>query len=246
MKERDLLDLFKGEGKKFSELLHDENKYYFDKLGASYFAIAASISLTWTKHAQNEEEFIDYASNYIDNKIKYNPDIARKYALRFGIEQLDNALNNYQIYYSAVQNLMPDFAICDANQINKLQQVLLNKLNQLRVEKRVSHIGTWLFTGPFKIILSDQDRLWDQESINSIVLPTGFEVDKGISKLVENKYTFMKGFDSNWLIQETNSLIENYATYNMVHTYIEKLGQLTKTPAIHINSALYLYGKGDI
>ena len=235
-----------NEGLEFSNALRDENRWYFDNLSNSYFSIAAAISLTWTKHAKHEEEFITYAASYIDGQIAFDPNIATNFSLRFGADQLDNALLNYIRYYREVRGIMPDFTTCDVHDLTRLQQRLLSRLDTLRTNGIISGIGPWLFTGPFKIILSDQDRLWNQDGINAIVLPTGIEVDRGINRLINEGYTFVTDFDRNWLEQETNSLLENYATYSMVHTFIANIGQLTRTPAIHINSALYLYGREDI
>jgi hypothetical protein len=234
------------EGLRFSNDLRDENRGYFASLPNSYFAIALAISLTWTKHALHDKKFITYAAGYIDGVLAFDDSIASNYCYRFGSDELKNALLNYRRYYKNVSGLMPNFYTCDVNHINRLQQRLLNRLNALRVNKTVTGIGPWLFTGPFKIILSDQDRLWNQDGINAIVLPTGMEVDRGINRLIREGYTFVRDFDPYWLEQETTSLLENYATYNMVHTFIANIGQIADTPAIHINSALYLYGRGDL
>lgn len=233
------------EGQAFSEELRDDNRWYFENLPDSYFAIAAAISLTWTKHAAYKDEFITYASGYIDGKLERDPLIASRFCLRFGREELDNALLNYRRYYNQVRDLMIDFNKCDVNQLNRLQQKLLNKLSNLRNEGIISGIGPWLFTGPFKIILSDQDRLWDQDGIDAIVLPTGLEVDRGINRLIKEGYSFMRDFDRTWL-EENYSLLDSYGTYSMVHTFISNIGHIASTPALHINSALYLYGRNDI
>ena len=233
-------------GIEFSEILRDDNKLYFRNLKATYFAVASAISLTWTKHAKFEEEFIQYASLFIDGKVGKEPNMAKQYCHRFGEEGLDIALTNYRRYYNKVKEIMPDFYRCDVLAIGRLQQRLLSKLYTLREEGFVSGIGPWLFTGPFKIILSDQDRFWKEDGIDAIVLPTGVEVDRGISKLKTEGYPFMKDFDANWLDITASSILDSYADYTMVHNFIEKIGQITSTPAIHINSALYLYGRGEI
>lgn len=234
------------EGLNFSTTLHDENRWYFENLTNSYFSIAAAISLTWTKHAKYEEEFITYAASYIDDQITFDPTIAIRFSHRFGSDQLENVLLNYRRYYRDVRTLMPDFLTCDVHLIARLQQRLLGRLDTLRNNRTVTGIGPWLFTGPFKIILEDQDRLWTEDGINAIILPTGMEVDRGINRLRNEGYSFVSDFDPNWLIQDTNSLLENYATYSMVHTFIANIGQVTETPAIHINSALFLYGRQEI
>lgn len=214
------------EGLRFSNDLRDENRDYFRTLPNSYFAIAAAISLTWTKHALHEDEFITYAAGYIDGVTPLDNSIANRFCYRFGSDQLENVLLNYRRYYRNVSGLMPNFYTCDVHDITRLQQRLLSRLNALREDATVSGIGPWLFTGPFKIILSDQDRLWNQDGINAIILPTGIEVNRGLNRLISEGYTFVRDLDPNWLDQDTNSLLDNYATYTIVHTYTLTSGKL--------------------
>jgi hypothetical protein len=159
---------------------------------------------------------------------------------------LDKTLISYRNYYENVRDAMVDFSTCDIHALKRLQHKLLSRLDSLRISRKVTGIGPWLFTGPFKIILGDQERLWNQDGINAIVLPTGLEVDRGINRLIKERYSFMKDFDSHWLLEDSNSLLDSYATYSMAHTFIANIGHITNTPAIHINSALYLYGKDEI
>lgn len=234
------------EGQAFSIELHDSNRDYFDNLTDSYFAIASAIALCWTGHAKYESAFVEYASSFIDGTIAKDMTIAPNYCKRFGVDELDNALVNFRAYYKQVRQLMPNFTTCSIQDINRLQQRLLSKLNDLRNTGQVSGIGPWLFLGPFKIILGDQQRLWTIDGVNAIVLPTGMEVDRGINRLINKGYTFMNDFDPHWLKETTGSLLDNYATCSMVHTHIIKIGELAKTSALHVNSALYQYGREDI
>jgi|GEM_PF-3198182 len=234
------------EGYLFSIELHDTNRNYFDTLTDSYFAIASAIALCWTGHAKYENDFIEYASSFIDGTIVKDITIAPNYCKRFGVDELDNALVNFRAYYRKVKHLMPVFTTCTVQHINRLQQNLLNQLNTLRNAGQVSGIGPWLFLGPFKIILGDQQRLWNIDGIDAIVLPTGMEVDRGINRLKNEGYTFMNDFDPHWLEETTGSLLDNYATCSMVHTHIIKIAELANSSALHINSSLYQYGRKDI
>jgi hypothetical protein len=248
IRDRNIAHELSNYGIEFSEALRDEVRPFFKTLTDSYVAIAAALSLTWTRHAQLEEAYVRYSAAYIDGTVAYDSAIAIRYQQRFGADALDDVLLNYRKYYRNIRTLMPDFNACDVHSLIRLQERLLNRLNALRNERSVVGIGPWLFTGPFKIILSDQDRLWNNNGLNAIVLPTGIEVDKGIERLISEGYGFMDDFDLNWLEagQGENSLLDNYATYNIVHEYISRIGTITSTPAIHINSALYLYGKNEI
>lgn len=240
-----IADKLSKEGIKFSSEIKDINKLYFDDLSSSYFSIAVAISLTWTKHANLEDEFIEYAAEYIDSSTKYDSNITKRFASRFGVEQLDNVLLNYRKFNEIIKDTIPDFKSCDILEIIKLQQNMLNKLHDLRAKGSISLIGPWLFTGPFKIILSDQERFWNEPGLNAIVLPTGFEVDKGLKMLLKQNYDFMQSFDSNWL-KSDHSLLDNYGTYHLIHKFMENIGKITNTPALHINSGIYLLGKNEI
>lgn len=110
MNQRDALKATQlaDEGLAFSNSLREENRTYFDNLPSSYFSIAAAISLTWTKHAKLEAEYVEYAARFIDGKTAHDPEIARRFWLRFGPEELDDALTNYAIFYRAVRKKMPE------------------------------------------------------------------------------------------------------------------------------------------
>jgi hypothetical protein len=234
------------EGYSFSLGLHNDNLKYFNNLKDSYFAIASAIALCWTGHAKYDKNFIEYASAFIDGTGNKDQTIATNYCKQFGVDELDNAMTNFREYYKIIRSLMPNFNNCSVQEINRLQKRLLSQLNDLRNTGQVSGIGPWLFLGPFKIILIDQKRLWNINGINAIILPTGMEVDRGIKRLIKEGYTFMNDFDSHWLEETTGSLLDNYATCSMVHTHIIKIAELAESSALHINGALYRYGRQDI
>lgn len=246
MKDKEIAKHLAEEGIQFSEKLFEINTEYFKRLTNNYFAIAAAIGLCWTGHAQYEDEFIEYAAGFIEGSTHNNPKISINFCKRFGPKELDESLFGFNQLYRNVYQTIPDFSISSIQDINLFQQRLLSKLNKLRNEGIVSHIGPWLFLGPFKIILTDQKRLWNNEGLNSIVLPTGLEVNKGIKRLKNERYNFMKDFDLHWLDEHSGSLLDEYATCNMVHAHIIKIAGLSNTKALHINSALYLYGKKEI
>ncbi len=233
-------------GRLFSEEIYERNRPFFNEIQSDYYPIAAAISLGWTLHSKFEFEFFEYASRFIDGSIAKDASMAKRFCKRFGPDELDEALIGYRSFYRRVKDLMPDFRTCSVHDINKLQQRLLSKLNKYREEKAVNGIGPFLFLGPFKIILEDQKRLWEVDGIDSIVLATGFEVNKGILRLKKEGYKFMEDFDPDWLNEHSGSLLDNYATCSMVHTHIVKVSESAKVPALFVNSALYKYGRKDI
>lgn len=243
----DIAQLLGREGQAFSVTLANENRTFFNSLPNSYYAVASAIALCWTKHAQFDGTFIEYASGYIDGTLPRDPNMAATYSFRFGVESLDSALSNYRSYFARVRNFMPaDFNTCSVQDINRLQQRLLNELNSLRSQRLITGIGPWLFLGPFKIILGDQQRLWDNDGINAIILPTGIEVNRGINRLVAERYGFMEDFDVHWLEENTGSLLDGYATCAMAHNFMSSIASLAKTSILQINSGLWKYGKQEI
>jgi hypothetical protein len=244
--DKEIADYLGKNGEIFCEELHNRSHHFFRTLPHSYFAIACAISLSWTGHAKYDDDFVLYASAYIDAAIPKDTKIAKVYSLRFGEEGLDTALTNFRIYLNRVKGIMPDFDHCSIQDINVLQQRLLNKLSQLRDKGEVVGIGPWLFLGAFKIILEDQKRFWQNDGIDAIVMPTGLEVDRGIMRLKNEGYSFMKDFDLHWLEENKGTLSDNYATCIMVHSHIVKIAKISGTTALHINSALYKYGRREL
>jgi hypothetical protein len=242
----DIAQYLAREGYAFSVSLTNDNRQFFNTLPYTYYAIASAIALCWTNHAQFEKGFIEYASGFIDGKIAKDPSIAKTYCFRFGEASLDGALSNYRLFYSQIKKFMPDFQTCSMQEINSLQVKLLSQLDTLRNKKTITGIGIWLFLGPFKIILGDQERFWDNEGINSIVLPLGIEVNRGINRLIQENYGFMVDFDTHWLEEDTGSLLGGYATSSMAQTHLSKIAAIAKTSVLHINSGLWKYGKREI
>lgn len=240
--------LLAEKGLEFSYSLRDDMDFHFSRLTSeySYFSIALAISLTWTKHAQYTAPFIEYAAGFIDGKLPKNEEIISVSVYRFGYETLETALTSYRMFLNRVKTILPDFSNCALDEITRLQHTLLRRLNTLRENREVFGIGCWLFLGPFKIILGHQERLWESANVNDIVLATGFEVEKGLHKLGHERFTFMNDFDVNWLDQGPNGLLESYGTCMILHERMKIIAEIANTPAIHINSALYLYGKNEI
>jgi len=245
--EKEIAEYLADNGHTFSKELYDRNHHFFNTEVENYFAVASAISLCWTGHAKyDDDDFINYASKFIAGAIPKDKSIPANYYKRFGEESLDNALTNFRAYFRRIKHLMPDFNNCSIHDINRLQNRLLSQLNEYRNKGEITGIGPWLFLGSFKIILEDQKRLWDNEGLNTIVLPTGLEVNRGIVRLKNEGFKFMKDFDLQWLEETTGSLLDSYATCNMVHSHVVKIAEIGNTTAIHINSALYKYGRNDI
>lgn len=199
-------------GLKFSEELNDANRAFLRRLLPSYdyFSIALSIALTWTKHAQYEFDFIKYACSYFAKESELDQVILKRYQYRFGDEGLAVALAGLSEYRQAISEFIPDFTTCDSKALKKFQDKSLSILVNLKNNKKAYGVGPWLFLGPMKIILGTEDRLWKDPGIDAIILPSGMEVRRGITKLIDSGFSLAQTLDRNHLVNEEGSLIEGY------------------------------------
>lgn len=235
------------EGNEFSKELRNRNRTLFETMDCGYYATASAIALCWTGHAQYEDEFVEYAGPFIAGEIPKDSSISSTYSKRFGVENLDIALTNFRKFYRRVRDILPNFNECTIQDINTLQSQLLSKLDKYRKEGQIIGLGPWLFLGPFKIILGDQDRFWNNIGLNAIFLPTGFEVDRGMKRLKKEGYTFMKDFEPQWLDEDIRGdLMKGFANCNLVHAHVRKIAELVNSNTLHINSALYKYGRDEL
>lgn len=244
-RDKEMMELLSREGLEFSEFLRDRNNSYFRTRRVPYFAVACALALCWTSHAKYEDAFVEYAAGYIAGGAKDHTASVR-FCLRFGADELERALDGYRILFSRHHRIFPDFEHCDIHQLSRFQQRLLQLVNSDRQQGIIRGIGIWLFLGPFKIMLSDQNRLWNVDGIDAIDLPTGLEVDRAIRKLIREGYSFMEGFNVHWLEEGNGNLIDLFTISHMAHDYIQRIATQAGTKALHINSAMYMLGRDEI
>lgn len=236
---------FADEGYSFSLDLYNDNQTFKTNLiqDHEYFSISLAIALTWTKHAKYELGFIKYASEFIESDADIEQSEIENYSLRFGHSTLAEAMNGLRIYRNSVKDIVPDISSCDAKELIIFQNKGLRVLESLIADNQISGVGPWLFLGPFKIILGTEKRLWEDPNIDTIILPTGFEVRRGIHKLISNQSLLVKDFDLNWITNEEGTLLEGYGNDELIQNVFKKIAELGNTRVIHINSAFYLYGQ---
>ena len=101
--------------------------------------------------------------------------VVERFALRFGAESLERAMNGLRTFENNLSAVVPDFHTCDVKDIKSSKT---NRCSDSTVLYRIpaSGVGPWrLFLGPIKVILGVQDRFWGDPNIDSIILPTGVE-----------------------------------------------------------------------
>lgn len=228
----------------FSIELLEANLEMFNLLESSnsYFSIANAIALTWTKHAKFEKEFIKLAADHFDGYSKFDFEMAEMFKYRFGSESLFNAIDGLSSYINKIRKITPDFKSCSAKDLKKFQDTSFVRLVSMKNKHEAYGVGPWLFLGPFKIILGIERRLWEQPEIDSIILPSGVEVCRGIKKIIKSGYPVCESFEESYLYNEEKSLTEGYTIDTLVHGLLSDIARIGETRCIHINSAFYLYG----
>jgi hypothetical protein len=231
-------------GLSFSEdLFNTNNEHLVENIeSASYHSIVLAISLMWTKHAKESKEFVKYAALYFENKFELTSAFLKNHAARFGIDGLEKSMIGLREFKAETKKITPDFRSCSPSELNLYQTKALNRLENYKKKGFANGVGPWLFLGPFKIILGLEKRMWNDATIDVIVMPSGVEVIKGIEKAIKGGYSAFKDFKSEYLNKEERTLLDGVAVDKIIQTYFSKVADTTKTRAIHINSAFYLYG----
>jgi hypothetical protein len=234
-------------GIKFSEELYNNNIDMYDQLNPTYdyFSIALSIALTWTRHAQYKFEFVKYACSFFIKEVELDNNILKKYHYRFGDEGLAQAMTGLLEYRDAILKIIPDFTSCDSKALKKFQDRSLNILSNLKNSRKAYGVGPWLFLGPMKIIVGMEKRLWNDPGIDAIILPSGIEVQRGITKLIDSGFGLAQSFDRHHLENEEKSLLEGFSIDTLIQNFLAQIAKRADTRVLHINSAFYLLGAGE-
>ena len=236
------------EGERFSNNLHNWTApvlQQFISQGSSYMAVVLGRALQWTKHALDERAFLDYAIPWFDSDDPIDLNALDKFDGYMGLDKLSDGMIGLRAYKNAITDLIPDFRTCDARDLVKLQQQGFNRLSRMIKEGKINGVGSWLFLGPFKIIIVVENRLWADPNIDSIILPSGREVVRGIIRF-HNEAQSLCNFDLNWLNEEERSLKIGYANEQLIHGEFVRIANAVNTRANHVNGAFYLYGSREI
>ena len=232
-------------GLQFSEELWESNQNQLQKINdkASYFSVVLAISLQWTKHALPEDDFVNRASLFFDDKDSLDNKFYKKYCHRFGEDSLRLSMSGLKEFRNEVKKIIPDFLNCTPKDIKRFQDKALERLRSMKRQAKATGVGRWLFLGSFKIILGSEKRFWNDPTIVSIILPSGIEVVRGVRKAIKSNISLFQGFRPEYLSEEEGSL-EGLTTDSIIHSYFKTIADATNSKAIHINSAFYLYGGG--
>jgi hypothetical protein len=218
---------------------------------ANYFSVAVANAFTWTGHAVSNSDFFKVAIDYISSGNLNSLDETANFSGRFGDEKLANGLRSWRTIISHIQ--VANIQKATAQNLVKLQSNAREVADRLQKQHLISGIGLWLLYAPFKIVAVHLKNLWNDERLNEVRMPLGLEVIRGVKKLIRRKSVWSNGYDENMMTEEEGGLKEGMGTAEMVHDISAKIAydkniacNFDLRRIIHVNSGIFLLGKGDL
>lgn len=218
---------------------------------ANYFSVAVANAFTWTGHAVSNGDFFEVAIDYLSSGNLNSLDETANFSGRFGDEKLTNGLRSWRTIISHIQ--VANIQKATAQNLVKLQNNAREVADRLQKQHLISGIGLWLLYAPFKIVAVHLKNLWNDEKLNEVRMPLGLEVIRGVKKLIRKKSVWTDGYDENMITEEEGGLKEGMGTAEMIHDISTKIAydksiicDFNLRRIIHVNSGLFLLGKGEL
>jgi hypothetical protein len=111
---------------------------------------AVALSLVWSHHAVDNDEFYDAAVRFLQNGNSKRLRAATAHFGRFGREALEHALWSWRVLIENGKHLP---RIDNAAAVIDAQQPLLDVAGPFHKADELPGLGPWLFCGPFKILI---------------------------------------------------------------------------------------------
>ncbi len=212
--------------------------------GCDYFSVAIANAFTWTGHAVTNDTFFEYAIDYLTTGNLASLKRTEDFSGRFGPERLVSALKGWKAI--AKKPLGQDIMSGDAPGLCKIQDERFNNACKLLSQRKISGVGPWFFCAPFKIVASHRKDLWQSEALDELWMPLGLEVVRGVRRLIHDGCTYAQELDVSMLYEEEGGLEEGMATVILIQGMSKSVAQICSTRVLHINSGLYLHGRGEL
>jgi hypothetical protein len=226
------------------EIFSHQNRLFRIFRNKDYFAVAIANAFTWTGHAVEQDNFFKFAIDYLTTGNITSLRKAEAFSGRFGPEKLSSGLQGWKSISDQLGS--QNFLSCDDRRLHDIQEECFLIANRLLDQRQISGIGPWLFCAPFKIVAAHRKDIWKSESLDEVLMPLGLEVVRGVRKLIQQGCTYTQGLDKSMLSEEEGGLVEGMGTVMLVQGMSKKIAQISRTRVLHINSGLYLYGKGEL
>ena len=240
-------DLLAHRGEEMNLEISSDQETLIQAYGSTnYFAVAIANAFTWTGHAVRQNGFFESAIVYLSTGNLASLSNALVFSGRFGPERLADALRSWKFSLDQLSNVSQDIQSCGAQELHMIQERCFSTMSQLLDQRQISGIGPWLFCAPFKIVAAHRRELWQSESLDDVWMPLGLEVVRGIRNLIQHRNPYFRGLHIDMLSEEEGGLKEGLGTVLLVQDASKKIAQIVETRVLHINSGLYLHGRGEL
>lgn len=231
------------------KLMDEDISYEIRTLHKKYpqhplFNTAIIFSLIWSGHAVEAPQYVSNGIRYLKTGKEIYLEKAVEKSGRFGEEKLLQTLVGWKVILDNFD--VTNFDKIKAKDLAVMQHKIWNITLRLSNENKIRGIGNWILFAPFKILIAYRSRLWENKDIDKIKMPLGLEVVRGIKKLIKRNSKYTEGFDSYMLQEEEGGLVEGRAIVELVHDTCCKIAKDYDSRVIHINSGLFLLGRGDL
>lgn len=225
-------------GEDFNSEKNKEYEAIAKKNVNSIFSLAIAISLEWGGFAKKDEQFYQLAANYLANDDIEALAEANKFSVRKD-SSVKNLLTAWKrlLKQSGASTVKGKFAL---KELLDYQKVMLDTYNQLKVSKKLQHIGMWFLLAPFKIVLLMRKDLWNEQDLDKLLLPVGSQVEKGLNLLEKKGVPEVTGLKSSLDEKDVEVSIANV---ERTHRGQELLAKTLQPKVLHINTGLHLVGQ---
>jgi hypothetical protein len=202
------------------------------------FAVWMAEALVWARFAERANEFFAAAAGFITNGDPELLDEAVQFPDRFGADRLRDALAAFGRWFDTMREpltqLSPNPVRWKANQERSLRVA-----ERLKADGEFRGIGLWLFPAPFKIMAVAHHETWVDAALESVVMPTGTQVERALWKLhgdgvIRIDKKILAGSDGTFADEYTNLW-----AYQLPQHQLAAAGGSTVP---HINGALHELG----
>jgi hypothetical protein len=222
----------------------DQNDLLSRFQNVDYFPLAIAHSLNWSGHALKENGYFESALDYFKTGDNKALEKCRRYNWRYDKPDLINALKAWKSVLTNSQKV--DFKHIKAKEIQSAQIQILNVADRLRKSKTITGFGPWILFAPFKIVLAHRTDLWTDNEIETIILPLGAQVTRGINNMKRNGFDCAKNLEKNLFPEEGSGWDNDLTSVYIAQQFQTEIAKLHESRAIHVNSGLHLYGSGEL
>lgn len=238
-------DLLKKEGLKMLSIIKDELEDDLADWEENHpIAVMMALALQWADYSTNKTFAFDYLVHFINADVAVNNDKFEKAKGRYGVEALKSTAQSYRKFLNWIKQDDFRHESASAKTLISKQNKWLSWVTIQKAQGAVSGFGAWFFAILFYQIVLLRQELWEDSSLESLCMPTGLEVNKGLRKAKKAGLPAFQNMDETKLIPYDADITDSFSQLMVVQSYLNEVAKKTSSSVIVINAGLYSLGKG--